>query len=308
MRLRLLDIDGSLPLQPGFAQLLAAGTAQCLDLRAQEGALRLWAGRAALAALAAQLAATVPPPGRGPLVTFYGSGDYHHLATTLIAACPGPLCVLHFDNHPDWVRAPAANNCGGWVNRALELPQVARVVTLGVCSDDLVRPQLKGANLAALAAGRLEVHPWQVPPSRIWGHLPDGPGHRQVGGRLVWNCLADLDWEAFLDALLARLPAAALWITIDKDVLQPADAATNWDQGRMPLATLLAALRRIGASGRVVGVDVCGEYSAPRFADPLKRIAAWLDHPHASPPDPLSLARNDRANRALVQALAAVLG
>ncbi|MBS0336925.1 MAG: arginase [Proteobacteria bacterium] len=286
---------------------IADARAQRIALREEERALRLWASRRRMRALAARLGAASSPPGSGPLVTFYGSGDYHHLATTLIAAAGEPVTVIHFDNHPDWVRVPATHNCGGWVNRVLALPNVARVVTLGVCSDDLVLPQTKTANLAALASGRLEVHPWRAPPSRVWGRIGDGYGRRRVGRHLVWDCLADRDWPAFVDSLAARLPPGAVWVTIDKDVLRPEDAVTNWDQGQMPLDALLEALRRIAAARRIAGVDVCGEYSPPRFDGPVKRIAAWLDHPDGTLPRTDAHQRNDRTNRALVETLAGVL-
>lgn len=307
MRLRILDIDGSLPAQPGMAAAIADGRAQRVDLRDEERSLRLWASRRRLRGLAARLAALTPPPGRGPLVTFYGSGDYHHLAAMLMAAIAEPISVVHFDNHADWVRVPATYNCGGWVNRALALPRVERIVTLGICSDDLERPQLKSGNVPALATGRLEIHAWRAPPSRVWGRIGDGPGHRQVGQHLVWNCLADQNWPDFLRALIARLPTEAVWVTIDKDVLRPADAATNWGQGEMPLDALLTALKCLAAARRIVGVDICGEYSPPRFSDPIKRIAAWLDHPHAAPALPEALARNDRTNRALIETLGEIL-
>jgi len=307
LRLRILDIDGSLPLQPGMAQAIAGGRAQCVDLRDLEYALRLWASRRRMRALESQLAGLASPPGNGPMVTFYGSGDYHHIATALIGTIAEPVSVIHFDNHPDWVRIPATNNCGGWVNRALELPSVARIITLGICSEDLVLPQTKAGNLGALDTGRLEIHPWRAAPSRIWGTLRDGFGHRRSGSHIDWQCLADVDWAPWIDALAARIPTEAAWVTIDKDVLQSADAATNWDQGQMPLDALLVALGRIGAHRRIVGVDVCGEFSAPRFRDPIKRIAAWLDHPKAAPMPDAMLERNDRTNRALISALGEIL-
>ncbi len=304
MRLRILDIDGSLPVQPGIAEAIDGGRAQRIDLRNEEFALRLWASKRRMRALADRLAALPAPPGDGPLVTYYGSGDYHHVATALIATAAEPVSVIHFDNHPDWVRLPATHNCGGWVNRALELPQVARIVTLGICSDDLVLPQTKSGNLAALGSGRLEIHPWRAAPSRVWGRTGDGFGHRRKGGYIEWDCLADADWPSFMAALIARLPTEAVWVTIDKDVLRPADAATNWDQGQMPLDALLQALEMIGRRRRVLGADVCGEYSAPRFRDPVKRVAAWLDHPDDAPPPAEALERNDRTNRALIAAFA----
>ena len=307
MRLRILDIDGSLCAQPGIAAAIEDGRAQRVDLRDEERSLRLWTSGRHFRDMAKRLTALPPPPGPGPLVTFYGSGDYHHLATMLIGSIAEPVTVIHFDNHADWVRVPATHNCGGWVNRSLALPQVERVITLGICSDDLVRPQLKSGNVAALASGRLEIHAWRAPPTRVWGHIGDGPGHRQVGRHLEWNCLADRNWGAFLQALVARLPTEAVWVTIDKDVLRPADATTNWDQGAMPLEALLAALEGLAAGRRIVGADICGEYSPPRFSDPLKRIAAWLDHPRAVRVPPEALARNDRTNRALIGTLGRIL-
>ena len=306
MRLRLLDIDGSLPVQPGFAAALAAGEAQVVDLRAEEGALRLWASRRRLDRLACRLAALPPPPGHGPVASFYGSGDYHHLAAPLIEAVAEPVTILHFDNHPDWVRWPRTWNCGGWVSRVLDLPQIRRVITLGPCSDDLVRPQLQGGNIGALASGRLELYPWSAPPSRVWGRIGDGFGHRRQGGHLLWRCLADDGYEVLLDQIAARLPTEAVWISIDKDVLRPEDAITNWDQGKMPLTALLVALRRLCVGRKVVGIDVCGEYSPARFRDPLKRIEAWRDHPSTHPDFTMAIDRNDVTNRALVATLAEV--
>ena len=269
--------------------------------------MRLWCSATRIRALAARLSALPAPPGGGPLVSFFGSGDYHHLTTALLQSTPARLTVVHFDNHPDWVRIPPTHNCGGWVNRALDLPNVERVITLGVASGDLALPQFKTANLAALDSGRLEIHPWRAAPSRIWGQVKDGFGHRMAGGRLVWRCIEDEDREAFVDSLAARIPTDEIWITIDKDVLRPADAATNWDQGEMPLDALLDAIRRLARRRRVAGVDICGEYSPPKFRDPLKFVAAWLDRPDAKPVSGETLQRNDLTNRAIVETLEATL-
>lgn len=260
-----------------------------------------------MAQLEKRLSELAPPAGAGPLVTFLGSGDYHHLTTALLAqGCREPVTVIHFDNHPDWVQFPATHNCGGWVNRALDLPEVVRIITLGVCSDDLVLPQLKGGNLQALASGRLEIHPWRAAPSRVWGNIGSGAGHRREGPHLIWNCLADLDWEAFNAALVSRVPTEAVWVTIDKDVLGPLDAATNWDQGQMPLPALIASLRQLAAGRRIVAIDICGEYSRPAFGDPIKRIAAWLDRPNARRPTPAELAVNNQTNRTLIETLSSI--
>lgn len=49
-----------------------------------------------------------------------------------------------------------------------------------------------------------------------------------------------------------------IYLSIDLDVLSPAYARTNWDQGEMTLEDLLGRLRGIGRDCRIVGVDICG--------------------------------------------------
>lgn len=208
--------------------------------------------------LATRIREAAPPPVSGAEVILYGSGDFHHLTLGWLARLEQPITVIHFDNHPDWVRWPPAYHCGSWVNRALEMPQVARIVTLGPCSTDLAWPQLKGANLAALANGHLELWPWRHPPSRVWGRVDPGPIHACAGNQIHWRCLADWDWEGFLAEWTTGLPNLPVWVTIDKDVLGPDEAITNWDQGAMPLTNLLTALTAIASVRRILGVDICG--------------------------------------------------
>ena len=68
-----------------------------------------------------------------------------------------PFTLVHFDNHPDWVRLAPRWHCGSWLNRTLALPNLQRAITLGPCSDDLVNPghqgrQSRGARLRAASS------------------------------------------------------------------------------------------------------------------------------------------------------------
>ena len=293
MRLRFLNLDGSLFEQPTLAQ--RAEFAQVLDLRGLGSDLRLWASAAGIARFRHMLDTAGPLPGAGPEITFMGSGDYHHLAAVLIERAAGPISVLHFDNHPDWVRLPPAWHCGSWVNRVLELPDVVRVVTLGPCSDDLNWPQLKGANLAALKSGRLQIWPWRHAPSRmLWGPP------------LTWCNLADEEkLLSRLRSIIAELPTQSVWISIDKDVLRPEEAESNWDQGQMPLLALIVALRLAARLRNIVGIDVCGDYSPPKFSSPWKALSAWFDHPRDKQLR-RSLWRNNGTNRSLLEIFAEI--
>lgn len=304
MRLQLLDLDGSLVAQEPLRQRIDAGDGTRIDAVDLARRLRIVASRAPLRELASRLP---PTAGNSPTLTFYGSGDFHHLTVPLVAMLDEPLTIVHFDNHPDWVRFPATVNCGAWVNRALELSHVRKVVTIGPCSMDLVRPELQFANLDAVRDGRLAVYPWRHPPSRVWGRYGDTHCYRQEGSHLHWRNLADEGWPDALKALIEAIPTRAIWLTIDKDVLARSDATTNWDQGSLPLGHLLAAIERLGSERRILGADVCGDWSAPRFGDPFRAALAYFDHPPALHPSAADLAVNARVNGLLLDCFARVL-
>ncbi|CAN7535533.1 arginase [Bosea sp. LjRoot90] len=306
MRLSVIDLDGSVAAQEPLRRRIDAGSAERIEAADLAGALRIVAGRRAKAELFERLGRR-DGEGEGAPVFFYGSGDFHHVTSVLLSRVEEPVTVVHFDNHPDWVRFPATVNCGSWVNRALELPDVRKVVTIGPCSDDLVRPEWQFANLKAVAEGRIALYPWRHAPSRVWGRYGKADSFRQQGGHLHWRNLAEVDWSDFLGELIAAIPTPAIWLTIDKDVLAPADACTNWDQGELPLSHLLAAVERLAGERRIIGADVCGDWSEPRFTDPFRATLAYFDHPPCFTPTPEQLAINARVNASLIDCFQRVL-
>lgn len=296
MRVRVIDLDGVAE-QPALAERLDAGRAIRVPARDLAPRLRLWARREAMDELASRLEPSSEAAGE-PTVTFVGSGDFHNLAPLLLRDVEGPLVVVHVDNHPDWVHAAPRFHCGAWVNRALELPHVLKVITVGPTSADLDSPDLKGGAFGHLARGRIEMFAWQRKPSRIVRRLPDGPGHSVQRGRVAWRCVGGEDWGRFVEELAGRVPEAArVWLSIDKDALRPEDAATNWDQGRMPLSALEALIMGLAAHRRIAGADICGDWSSPVYDTVLKSLEARLDQP-AAPPGDLSV--NARTNARLL--------
>jgi hypothetical protein len=71
----------------------------------------------------------------------------------------------------------------------------------------------------------------------------------------------------------------------------------------MPLNALTAAIGAIGRRKRIVGVDICGEYAPIHHKTWAKRWEAWTDQPRRRPHGPAQLARNPRANAALLDTL-----
>ena len=50
-----------------------------------------------------------------------------------------------------------------------------------------------------------------------------------------------------------------IYISIDKDVISENEFISDWDQGIMPVSTLIKELKCLRDSFRIVGVDICGE-------------------------------------------------
>jgi len=302
MHLQIFDLDGSLSSQTSLGDAAPWQSIRTIDLRDIGPRLRLWSrgktiaqARQRLADLGAKIESTI---------TLLGSGDFHHIAALLHERIREPFTLVHFDNHPDWVRFAPRWHCGSWMNQALALPLLARAITLGPCSDDLVNPGLKGGNLAALDSGRLVLYPWQHAPSRIWHRIADGPAHRYARGHIYWRNLCERELDEAISATIAEIPTEAVWISVDKDVLPESEVVTNWDQGQMPLAALLRFVRSTVAQRRVIGADICGEYAPLLHANAFKRWEARLDQPHRTDAAAARLKDNERVNRALLAAIA----
>ena len=88
---------------------------------------------------------------------------------------------------------------------------------------------------------------------------------------------------------LSRL-SSNLYISIDKDALFPAYAATNWDQGSLSLEHMKAIISEIAKDRKIIGVDICGERARDFAGDEQYSVQA-------------ADALNDRTNRELIKFL-----
>jgi len=305
MQLHVLHLDDALLSQPRFMQACKLFAARETDARGIGPVIRLWGGEERLQELARAL-----PDSEEPMLTFIGSGDFHHVTALMLARLSRridrPFTLIHFDNHPDWVHFSGGMHCGSWINRAIALPQLAKAITIGVSSRDLRWPELKRANLQLIRDGKLEMFPYAHPPSRVWGEYGIGAGHTQQGRYIVWRSMTDGDEVDFLRLLLARIETDAIYITVDKDVLAEEETITNWDQGRMTLSQLCAMVQALGERCHIIGADVIGDYSEPAYGGGLwpvikKRVEAFIDQPrrHMNAAD--IAARNELSNLALIK-------
>jgi hypothetical protein len=200
----------------------------------------------------------------------YGSGDFHYLTTLWLRRVSNPVVVVSFDNHPDWDIRPPKWACGGWVNRALELPQVERVSVWGCGNFECWWPHNIFGNRRAERANKLEVHPW----------ADDRPSKdRQRRGAILRE-----NWRELFENFASDLRGRNVYVTIDLDCLRAEEAVTNWESGRFTIVDLIWALRKLRESVQIIGGDICGAYSPPRYARWKQRFASEWDHPKLTLP------------------------
>ena len=197
--------------------------------------------------------------------TLYGSGDFHHLTALWIRRVQEPLVVVSFDNHPDWDVRPPRWCCGGWVNRALELPQVKKVCVWGCGNFEVWWPGQLFGNRRAEREGKLDIHAW----------ADNRPKARQNRRGAIFHAT----WRAAFERFLAEIRRANVYVTIDLDCLQAGDAITNWENGLFTTEDVAWAVGRLRAETSVIGGDICGAYSKPKYARWKQRFVAEWDHP-----------------------------
>lgn len=259
-----------------------------LDLPLQD--LRNWGPRLRFSAPEREILAFDCAMGEKlPPVLVYGSGDFHHLSALWLRRHPSLTTLVSFDNHPDWDVRPPRWACGGWINRALDLPTLAKVSIWGCGNFECWWPARIFGNRRAERSGRLEVHPWADDRSEA---------EKKRRGAILRS-----NWRPAFSEFVRQLGSTQIYLTIDLDCLRAEEAVTNWENGRFTIDDLVWALREL--DGRIGAADLCGAWSEPIYARRKQRFAAQFDHPKLPAHDPaMSRQTNLQALRALLAALA----
>src|SRR2546429_1412065 len=149
-----------------------------------------------------------------PFILF-GSGDFHHLTALWVRQVAEPFVLISFDNHPDWDVRPPRWGCGGWVNRALELPRVKKVSVWGCGNFECWWPGQLFGNRRAEREGKLEVHPWA--------------DDRPISDQARRGAILRANWREHFSRFAAALAESNVYVTIDLDCLRTEEAVTNWE-------------------------------------------------------------------------------
>jgi hypothetical protein len=250
-----LDIDGSVGALPG-SLVVPLGTWQ--------ERIRFGCGMRTFGDFSQALDRTLPG-GHGTV--FVGSGDFHHVSHALIArrAADGMFKVVVLDNHPDNMRFPFGIHCGSWVRHVAALPCVSHVHVLGITSRDVAATHAWENYLSPLLNGKLTN--WCIGVDTGWAARV-GLGNRF----LSFDSAAEL-LDRFTESV--RHDSMPIYLTIDKDVLSPAVAHTNWDQGCLSEEEMMETIAH--CRGRLIGSDITGDVSSYRYRTWWKRWLSALD-------------------------------
>lgn len=168
-------------------------------------------------------------------IHFFDNGNYHYMSKLWTDQVQEPFDLVVFDHHPDMQppRFEGILSCGGWIKEVLDHNKFVQNVTVIGVADHLVeeiREDLSQANAAEIL-------------NRV-------------------NFIRESELESItphLKGTLCRPHTPSLYISIDKDALSTAEAATNWDQGSLTFEQLTATLTHLAQNRKILGIDICGE-------------------------------------------------
>jgi len=260
----ILNFDGSISSMPD---------AVSLNLTDWQERIRFAASRRAFRALEWKLESSLPSPADCGTY-FLGSGDYHHISYLLIKRLRGfrrqagegqKLDVVILDNHPDNMRYPFGIHCGSWVSHLAALPFIGHIDVAGITSSDIAIAHAAENRLLPLLRGKLTY--WSVGVNVRWAH--------NIGLGRAFRNFANI--KKMSEVLLRERGTRSnpLYFSLDKDVLAPSAAQTNWDQGVMKRAELEIIIRALRP--RMIAADIVGEVSSYHYKSIFKRFLSRLD-------------------------------
>lgn len=274
--IRILNFDNSLLTQN---RLLSKYAPKIVDLKEYGSKIRYWGSVKDLKKISSLLLLE-----DRSVITFTGSGDYHHVSFSLISKFGEPISVVIFDNHPDWDMLGPRACCGCWVNLLVKMPNVLKIVHFGTASCDLLTKNIQTANVKTLENDRVELYPFFKGSSRVFlKHIKNTKTKVKSNPfftTITWKSLeADTLSDIAMD-VIKRLPTKEIYISIDKDCLKREYALTNWESGQIALGELLKTLRIFKERTCIAGFDINGEYSKePKVSGFIKERLSALDHP-----------------------------
>ena len=185
-------------------------------------------------------------------IHFFDNGNYHYMSKIWTDMVQEPFSLVVFDHHPDMQEPRFGNilSCGGWVKKVLEENKfIGNVVIIGV-ADHLVEEIREELSQAGDTSTLDKVTFIKESEVRETGTPSSFSRTSSSFSRMR---------ESLRSPTKSGMTEGRIYISIDKDALSPAYAATNWDQGSLDVAALKEIIAGLATSHKIIGVDICGE-------------------------------------------------
>ncbi|MGN0407966.1 MAG: arginase family protein [Bacteroides sp.] len=180
-------------------------------------------------------------------IHYIDSGNYHYMSKLWTDKIDRPFVLVVFDNHPDMQRPLFGDilSCGGWIKEVLDNNKyLEKVIVIGVnnrllkeLDDDVLR---EADNNRVCFVTRQEIAD-------------------------AMDCSANGCEESEINIFEQKAALVgenkAVYISIDKDVLDESVVKTNWDQGDMRINEIYSYIKEVAQKNEIIGADVCGEPS-----------------------------------------------
>lgn len=160
-------------------------------------------------------------------IHFIDTGNHHYVSKFWVDRIKEPFSLIVFDYHLDVLPSLFDNilSCGCWIKKLLDTNPYLRNVYIIGANEELIRI------FTNTYGDRLKIY-----------------GETEL--------LQENGWKRFCQEKLE----GSIYISIDKDVLNTNSAVTNWDQGSWSLTDLKKCLNVILRKGKIIGIDICGEF------------------------------------------------
>lgn len=161
-------------------------------------------------------------------IHFLDSGNYHYASALFGQEITEDFTLVLFDHHTDMQKPMMEEllSCGGWAAvLADSCKRLKQILVVGPPAESMQEIEVNCREKLLLVSEE---------------EVLDGKWQERLGG------------------MKRDLP---VYVSIDRDVLDPAYAKTNWDQGKIKADHLEGILSELLCGRRLIGADFCGELS-----------------------------------------------
>ena len=161
-------------------------------------------------------------------IHFLDSGNYHYASALFGQEITEDFTLVLFDHHTDMQKPLMEDllSCGGWAAVLADSCKcLKQILVVGPPAESMQEIEVNCREKLLLVSEE---------------EVLDGKWQERLGG------------------MKRDLP---VYVSIDRDVLDPAYAKTNWDQGKIKADHLEGILSELLCGRRLIGADFCGELS-----------------------------------------------